>query len=145
MPLKIAKSWLLILFMLHAAVLTGIGQEKNDPSKKPASPSFKLVRATMCENVKNQQPVNPTIVLSVSLGKANCFTAFESISEKTYVVHNWIRKDVSVTKAKLFLQPPRWSTFSSIHLREIDKGPWRVEISDSEGNILQILRFSITD
>lgn len=145
MPFKIVRSLLFVLVMLHEAVLPGIGQENNEDSKKPDLPPFKLVRAVMCEKVKDQQPVNPTVVLSVSLGKAACFTEFESISEKTNVVHNWIRKDVSVTKVKLFMQPPRWSTFSSIHLREIDKGPWRVEISDSDGNILQILRFSITD
>ena len=145
MQIIIRRSLLYILFMMHVTVLPGIGQEKDGSSQHPASSSFKLVKAVMCENVDNQQPVNPTIVLSVSLGKAACFTAFESIPEKTYVVHNWIRKDISVTKVKLFLHPPRWSTFSSIHLREIDKGPWRVDISDSDGNILQILRFSITD
>lgn len=145
MPLKIGRFLLFILFMLHEAALPGIGQEKNDLSKKSALPPFELVQAVICENVKNQQPVNPTIVLSVGLKKAVCFTAFESVSEKTHVVHHWIRKDKSVTKVKLFLQPPRWSTVSSIHLREIDKGPWRVEISDSDGNILQTLRFSITD
>jgi hypothetical protein len=144
-PLKIGSLLLVVLFMLHATVLLGIGQENDDPSKQPDLPPFKLVQAVMCERVKDQQPVNPTVILSVSLGKAACFTAFESISEKTYVVHNWIRKDVSVTKVKLFMLPPRWSSFSSIHLREIDKGPWRVEVSDSDGNILQILRFSITD
>jgi len=144
MSLTIGRSLLLILFMLHVSVLSGIGNE-NDSSKKPSSHTLKLVQAVMCEDVKNQQPINPTLALSVSIGKAICFSSFESVTEKTYVVHKWIRKDVSVTKEKLFLQPPRWATFSRIHLREIDKGPWRVEISDSDGNILQILRFSITD
>ena len=30
-------------------------------------------------------------------------------------------------------------------LREADRGTWRVEITDKEGNIFKILRFSITD
>lgn len=145
MPLKIGRLLLFVLFMLHEGALPGIGQEKNGLPKKSALPPFELVQAVICENVKNQQPVNPTIVLSVDLKKVACFTAFESVSEKTHVIHHWIRKDRSVTKVKLFLQPPRWSTFSSIHLREIDKGPWRVEIGDADGNILQTLRFSITD
>jgi len=145
MLLSIGRSLLLILLMLHTPVLMGIGHARNDFSKKSIPSPLKLIQAVMCEDVKNQQPVNPTVVLSVSLGKAVCFSSFESVAEKTYVVHKWLRKDVPVTKEKLFLQPPRWATFSRIHLREIDKGPWRVEISDSEGNILQILRFSITD
>ncbi|MBW1746394.1 MAG: DUF2914 domain-containing protein, partial [Deltaproteobacteria bacterium] len=35
--------------------------------------------------------------------------------------------------------------FSSIQFREADKGLWRVEITDPEGNIFHVLRFSITD
>jgi hypothetical protein len=30
-------------------------------------------------------------------------------------------------------------------LRETDKGPWRVEISDQNGRVFSTLRFSITD
>jgi hypothetical protein len=144
MPLTIGRS-LLFLFVLILSISPAAGQSNGSDLEKPAGASMKLFQAVMCEDVKNQQPVNPTIVLSVSLGKATCFTSFESITGRTYVVHNWIRKDVSVTKVKLFLKPPLWSTYSRIHLREIDKGPWRVEIIDSGGNILKTLRFSITD
>jgi hypothetical protein len=45
----------------------------------------------------------------------------------------------------LTLKPPRWSTFSSIQLREADKGPWRVEIVDEKDRLHKTLRFSITD
>jgi len=38
-----------------------------------------------------------------------------------------------------------WSTYSQIQLRETDKGPWRVEISDQNGKVFDVLRFSITD
>jgi hypothetical protein len=46
---------------------------------------------------------------------------------------------------KLSLKTPRWSTFSRMRLRNGEKGPWRVEITDEEGNILGVLRFSVTD
>ncbi|NNG08274.1 MAG: DUF2914 domain-containing protein, partial [Desulfobacteraceae bacterium] len=36
-------------------------------------------------------------------------------------------------------------TFSRIGLRNGEKGPWRVEITDEDGNIFGILRFSVTD
>jgi hypothetical protein len=32
-----------------------------------------------------------------------------------------------------------------VELRDADKGPWRVEISDEKGIIFHMLRFSITD
>jgi hypothetical protein len=49
------------------------------------------------------------------------------------------------TKKKLFLKPPSWSTYSSIQLREADKGPWRVEVTDDKGKLFATLRFSVTD
>jgi hypothetical protein len=62
-----------------------------------------------------------------------------------YIYQKWYHSDKLITTQKLRLKPPRWSTFSSIQLRVADKGPWRVEIADHEGNILNVLRFSITD
>ena len=59
--------------------------------------------------------------------------------------HHWYHRDKFVTKIGLALKPPRWLTFSSIHLREIDRGPWRVEISTPEGALLRTLRFSVTE
>jgi len=46
---------------------------------------------------------------------------------------------------KLTLTPPKWSSFSSMQLRNVDKGPWRVEIRDSRDNLMHVLRFSISD
>jgi hypothetical protein len=80
-----------------------------------------------------------------SLERVSCFTSFDPVPEKTFVHHNWYYKDKLSTRIKLSLQPPRWSTFSSIQLREADKGPWRIEIADEKGDIFRVLRFSITD
>jgi hypothetical protein len=74
-----------------------------------------------------------------------CFSAFDSVPEQTSIFHDWIRQDKLVFRKKLILKPPRWSSVSSIQLREADKGVWRVEIRDADGNPLRILRFSITD
>lgn len=74
-----------------------------------------------------------------------CFTAFDHVPEQTSIFHDWIRQDKLVFRKKLVLKPPRWSSVSSIQLREADKGVWRVEIRDADGNFLRVLRFSITD
>jgi hypothetical protein len=50
-----------------------------------------------------------------------------------------------VTSKRLTLKPPRWATFSSIQMREGDKGPWRVEIWDEQNQLIKTLRFSVTD
>lgn len=119
-----------------------------DPKEAaPAGPADRLlvVRAQICEEMSNLQPVNPTAVFSVAKDKAFCFAEIDGIVISTEIYHNWIRRDNHVAGIKLIVKPPRWSTVSSISLRETDKGPWRVEITDMDGNILKTLRFSVVD
>ena len=120
-------------------------QDNGDPTSTPVAKKLTLVEATMCEGIKDYIPQNQAIVFSMTIGKVSCFTSFDPVPEKTSIYHNWFYRDKLSTRIKLSLQPPCWSTFSSIKLREADKGPWRVEVIDQEGNILDILRFSIVD
>ncbi len=120
-------------------------QKAGNASSGSQSGALTLVQAVMCEGIKDYRPLNPAIVFSVDVDKVSCFTSFDAVRERTFVYQEWFHRDKLNTKRKLFLQPPRWSTFSSIQLRETDKGPWRVEITDEQGRVLRILRFSITD
>ena len=99
----------------------------------------------MCEEIVSNEPKNPTVVFSVSNEKAVSYTLFDPVPQKTVIYHNWYHRDVPSAKIRLELKPPRWSTYSSIQLRETDIGPWRVEITDENENIFGVLRFSVTD
>ncbi|EFK05494.1 conserved hypothetical protein [delta proteobacterium NaphS2] len=99
----------------------------------------------MCERIEDLAPFDETIVFSVALEKAICFTAFDPVPEKTVVYHHWFKRDQPDKKVKLTLKPPKWSSFSQTGIRNTDAGPWRVEIVDADGNILRILRFSVTE
>lgn len=104
-----------------------------------------LVQARMCEAIEKFMPVNPAVVFSISLGRVYCFTAFDPVYEETVVYHRWYRQDRLISNARLVLNPPKWSSFSSMQLRSADKGPWRVEIVDSRDKIMKILYFGISD
>ena len=106
---------------------------------------LRLYQALMCEDIFANAPGNPTIVFSIAQKKAVCFTSFDEVPQKTIIYHNWYHRDVPSAKIRLTLKPPRWSTYSSIQLRRTDIGPWRVEITDAKGNLLGVLRFSVTD
>ena len=127
--------WLCLPFNLYA----------QSEGETAITSAFQLSRATMCERVQNLQPVNPGIAFSISSGKVSCFSAFDPVNKRTFIYHNWYHRDDISYKKKLFLRAPRWSTVSSIQLREADKGPWRVEVTDRSGRILRTLRFSIID
>ncbi len=104
-----------------------------------------LARAVMCESLADYVPHRVAVVFSIEVGRIFCFTEFDSVPAKTFVYHKWFRRDQLVTTKRLTLKPPRWSSYSSIQLREADKGPWRVEITDRKGALLHVLRFSVTD
>ena len=107
--------------------------------------TLSLEKATMCEGIKEYAPVNQSVAFSLDIGKIYCFTAFDIVPSKTLIYHNWYRNDRLVTSKRLTLKTPKWSTFSSIQLREADIGPWRVEIRDKNKETLKTLRFSVTD
>jgi len=139
----------LILIILLAAefsfVSPVLGQDPQNAPPPKAPKKLTLGRAVMCEEIKDYAPRNSAVVFSITIGKVSCFTSFDSVPQKTFVYHKWYHRDKPSTKKRLTLQPPRWATYTSIQLRETDKGPWRVEIYDKKENLLYTLRFSITD
>jgi hypothetical protein len=114
-----------------------------EATESPQRP--KLSTTTMCERVENLAPLRPGIVFSVSNGQVCCFTAFDPVPQPALIYHRWYHRDELSTQTRLRVYPPKWSTYSVIQLRETDKGPWRVEITDQNGRIFNVLRFSISD
>ena len=104
-----------------------------------------MIQTVMCESIENFQAVNPGVVFSISQGEVFCFSNFDPVFKKTYVLHKWYKKDRLVFTMRLTLSPPKWSTFSRIQIRDADKGPWRVEIRDPGDTLLKTLRFSMAD
>jgi hypothetical protein len=144
MALKIHPVIVALIIFLFPLAESGSQHPENIPAEKIKG-QYQLVEAVMCERIDNFRPVNQTVVLSVKLENGICYTRFDPVLEKTHIFHKWYRRDLLSSVRELFLEPPRWSTFSSIQLRESDKGPWRVEVTDKDGKILRTLRFSVTD
>ena len=141
-----------ILHLLLLAVILSFlfsdsvtAQSGDTGASKTSTGNILLVQAVMCEDMLELVPRNPTTVFSIERRKAICFTSFDPVPEKTIIYHQWFHRDQTSAKIKLTLKSPRWSTYSSIQFRAEDIGPWRVEISDSQGHILDVLRFSITE
>lgn len=103
------------------------------------------VTAVMCELVQQSAPVNEAVVFSIDLGRVACFTEFDQVTRPTVVLHKWYRKDNLIAVKRLSVNHGRRFSSSSMQLRDADKGPWRVEVTDADANLLTTLRFSITD
>lgn len=132
-----------LILTIFYAVSTGDCQEKSSRTKSDIQ--LVLTQAVMCEHIKGFGPANPAVTFPISFGKIYCFTSFKDISHNTFIYHKWFHKDRFVATNRFRVKAPRWSTFSIMQLRVADKGPWRVEITDDNGNLLKTLRFSVSD
>ena len=111
----------------------------------PASPAGpKLVKAVMCESIQKFTPSGQAVVFSIDLGRVSCFTEFDSVVKQTVIHHKWYHRGSLISAKQFTLNPPRWS-YSSMQLRDADKGPWQVDVTDENDKLLYTLRFSITD
>jgi hypothetical protein len=145
MPTRCRRlTYLVALVLLTSFLSQAFAQQKNSPSNG-TNEKLTLVQAAMCEGMKDNSPQNRAIVFPFSIGRVYCFTTFDPVPAKTFIYHKWYFRDKLRARVKLSLKTPRWSTFSRIGLRDSEKGPWRVEIADEEGNVFRILRFSVTD
>lgn len=112
---------------------------------EPGSRTVRLVRAVMCESIDGYEPKYISVAFSINAGKISCYTLFDSVPETTVVDHKWYRRDELVTTKRLTIKSPKWATYSSIQLREEDKGPWRVEVWNAQAQLIKTLRFSVID
>ena len=139
------RTFFVLLFLIHLFVFTPLPVRSQSDTNDTAAGNLVLIQAVMSEDLQERLPQNITTVFSIENRKAICFTSFDPVPEKTDIYHHWFHRDNSVARIKLTLKPPRWSTYSNIQLRAKDIGPWRVEITDAEGNVFHVLRFSVTE
>ena len=131
-----------IYFLIPQAVLFAEETDKPDPS---GPEKLALIQALLCEDVVDGIPHTPAIVFPTSTREISCFTFFDPVPGKTFIQHIWYHRDKPSARIRLSLKSPRWATYSTILMRDTDKGPWKVEVTDGNGKILRVLRFSITD
>ncbi len=134
-----------ICFILALAVVLAVPDAlwSQDVPAPPAG--LRLVKAVMCESIQKFTPFNQAVVFSIDLGRVSCFTEFDPVGKQTVIHHKWYHRGSLISAKQFTLNPPRWSSYSSMQLRDADKGPWQVDVTDENDKLLYTLRFSITD
>jgi hypothetical protein len=100
--------------------------------------------SAICEGVVNREVVSEGSSFSASVGKLYCFSKIANIDSYTEVVHAWYYGDTPRARVTLNVNPPAWRTYSSKIIQAHETGDWRVEILDREGNLLETVRFQVT-
>jgi len=100
--------------------------------------------ASICSGIANREPVDPGTSFAVSVGRLYCFSKIADIQESTEIVHVWYYGETERARIMLAVNPPAWRTHSSKIIQAHEIGTWRVEILDASGNLLETLKFEIT-
>jgi len=96
------------------------------------------------EDVVNREVVGQGDSFSASVGKLYCFSKIANIDSHTNVVHAWYYGSEERARVSLNVNPPAWRTYSSKIIQAHEIGVWRVEILDQDGNLLDTVRFQVT-
>ena len=82
-------------------------------------------------------------VFSSDVGKLYCFTKLSSDTDSSEISHVWFYNDKQVAKIDLPMKAKSWRTWSAKTIWPTWKGDWRVEIQDSNGNVIKSISFRI--
>ncbi len=99
----------------------------------------------VCASVTSGKPQGRSIVFSAAQGTLYCYSDFARVAAPEQTTHRWFFRDREVAQFRLAIQPPRWSSYSSLKIPPESKGPWRVEVLGPEGRLYGVARFSIVE
>ncbi|NIP32535.1 MAG: DUF2914 domain-containing protein [Candidatus Dadabacteria bacterium] len=103
-----------------------------------------VVAAAICKNVVDREAVDIGTQFSNSVSRLYCFTKAVSTQIPTEVVHVWSYGDVERARVSLAVKAASWRTYSSKAIQSHEIGPWRVDVLDTSGNLLETINFEIT-
>lgn len=103
-----------------------------------------VVAAAICKDVVEREAVDVGTQFSNSVSRLYCFTKTVSSEIPTEIVHVWSYGDVERARVSLAVKAATWRTYSSKAIQSHEIGPWRVDVLDSSGNLLETINFEIT-
>ena len=107
------------------------------------SSAIKVEDIAVCTSVENRQPMGTDSVFSADAGKIYCFTKLTSETDSTEISHVWFYKGKEMIKINLPVKAKTWRTWSAKTIMPGWKGNWRVEVQDTDGNVISSLSFHI--
>jgi hypothetical protein len=112
------------------------------PVSSHAQPSIEA--ASICTGVADREPVDAGTSFAVANERLYCYSKIDNITEATEIVHVWYFGETERARISLGVKPPAWRTYSSKIIQTHEIGSWRVEILDASGNLLETVKFEVT-
>ena len=106
--------------------------------------TVQIVAAAICKDVVDREAVDIGTQFPNSVSRLYCFTKAVSTKIPTEIVHVWSYGDVERARVSLAVRAATWRTYSSKAIQSHEIGPWRVDVLDTSGNLLETINFEIT-
>ena len=106
--------------------------------------TVQIVATAICKDVVDREAVDIGTQFSNSVSRLYCFTKAVSTEIPTEIVHVWRYGNVERARVSLAVRAATWRTYSSKAIQSHEIGPWRVDILDTSGNLLETINFEIT-
>ena len=105
---------------------------------------LEVVAAAISKNVVALEAMDVSNRFSNSTPRLYCFTKVVGASQPTEIVHVWSYNNVERARISLAIKTASWRTYSSKAIQAHEIGPWRLDVLDTSGNLLETINFEIT-
>jgi hypothetical protein len=100
-------------------------------------------QVVFCAGVKDRAPVGVSESFPSDVFSVYCFTTIVGAEDTTTVMHNWYYQDTKMATVDFLVASPRWRTWSSKRMMPDWRGPWRVDVTTSDGTVIASGKFTL--
>jgi hypothetical protein len=136
MKKKVSFSGVMVLLISLCLLIPAAGAQETN--------KVQIVAAAICKDVVDREAVDVGTQFPNSVSRLYCFTKAVSTEIPTEIVHVWRYGDVERARVSLAVRAATWRTYSSKAIQSYEIGPWRVDVLDTSGNLLETINFEIT-
>lgn len=104
--------------------------------------AIEVTEAVICRDVQDREPVGASDSFPADVGKVWCWSKIRD-GEGTVIRHTYYHRDTEMAVVELPIRSALFRTYSSKKVVPGWTGPWRVDITDEQGNLLRSLTFTI--
>lgn len=104
-------------------------------------PGMSVEQIVFCTSVENMAPRGESSQFFSSIDQVFCFTRINGAIDTTSVTHVWYYNDKEMARVELPVKSPLWRTWSSKRMIDAWDGTWRVDVTSSDGQVMESREF----
>ena len=107
------------------------------------SDGLRVEEIKICTQVEDRVPMGADNIFTNDVRKLHCFTKVVGAYFPTMISHVWYYNGQKMAEVDLDVGADSWRTWSSKNISDYWIGDWRVEIVNSDGDILDSIDFVV--